>query len=87
MRIFFAGCLAGDFEKLKLENEQQISHKILNSISSCFNHWKLKKSDEEQWSLRQKLTSFEVDKRGFEKEKEFYRTQLAAEQQKLNVIE
>lgn len=46
----------------------------------------MKKSDEEQWSLKQKLLSFEVERKSFEKEKDFMRTQIAAEQQKLQVI-
>jgi hypothetical protein len=46
----------------------------------------MKKSDEEQWSLKHKLISFEVEKKSFEKEKEFLRTQIASEQQKLQVI-
>jgi hypothetical protein len=48
--------------------------------------WKsLQRSDEEQWSLKQKLTSFEVERRSFEKEKEFLRTQIANDQQKVQV--
>lgn len=46
----------------------------------------MKKSDEEQWSLKQKLMSFEVERKSFEKEKEFLRNQMAVEQQKLQVI-
>lgn len=46
----------------------------------------MKKSDEEQWSIKQKVMSFEVERKSFEKEKEFLRNQIAAEQQKLQVI-
>lgn len=46
----------------------------------------MKKSDEEQWSLKQKLIAFEVEKKSFEKEKEFLRNQIAIEQQKVQVI-
>lgn len=46
----------------------------------------MKKSDEEQWSLKQKLLSLDVERKSFEKEKEFLRNQIAVEQQKLQVI-
>lgn len=46
----------------------------------------MKKSDEEQWSLKQKLISFEVERKSFEKEKDFLRNQISTEQQKLQVI-
>jgi hypothetical protein len=46
----------------------------------------MKKSDEEQWSLKHKLISFEVERKSFEREKEFLRDQIASEQQKLQVI-
>jgi hypothetical protein len=46
----------------------------------------MKKSDEEQWSLKQKLVSLEVERKSFEKEKEFMRNQIAMEQQKAQVI-
>lgn len=45
----------------------------------------LQRSDEEQWSLRQKLTAFEVERKSFEKEKEFLRNQIANDQQKVQV--
>lgn len=45
----------------------------------------MKKSDEEQWSLKQKLIAFEVERKSFEKEKEFLRNQIAVEQQKVQV--
>ena len=45
----------------------------------------MKKSDEEQWSLKQKLISFEVERKSFEKEKEFLRNQIAMEQQRFQV--
>lgn len=46
----------------------------------------MKKSDEEQWSLKQKLLAFEVERKSFEKEKDFMRNQIAIEQQKVQVI-
>lgn len=46
----------------------------------------MKKSDEEQWSLKHKLVSFEVEKKSFEKEKEFLRNQISMEQLKVQVI-
>jgi hypothetical protein len=46
----------------------------------------MKKSDEEQWSLKQKLVSFDVERKSFEREKEFMRNQMAVEQQKVQVI-
>lgn len=45
----------------------------------------MKKSDEEQWSLKQKMIAFEVERKSFEKEKEFLRNQIAVEQQKVQV--
>lgn len=45
----------------------------------------MKKSDEEQWSLKQKLISFEVERKSFEKEKQFIRHQIAVEQEKVQV--
>lgn len=47
--------------------------------------WSLQKSEEEQWSLKQKLIAFEVERKSFEKEKEFLRNQIASEQQKMQV--
>ena len=45
----------------------------------------LQRSDEEQWSLKQKLIAFEVERKSFEKEKEFLRNQIANDQQKVQV--
>lgn len=43
------------------------------------------KSDEEQWSLKQKLNSFDVEKMSFQKEKEYQRSQMSIEQQRVQV--
>ena len=45
----------------------------------------LQRSDEEQWSLKQKLLTFEVERKSFQKEKDFLRNQITNDQQKVQV--
>ncbi|KAG5670570.1 hypothetical protein PVAND_000823 [Polypedilum vanderplanki] len=65
-------------ERQKLLDLVQTLELKLNSIEQ--------KSEEEQWSLKQKLIAFEVERKSFEKEKEFLRSQISNEQQKLQEL-
>ncbi|CAO1422321.1 unnamed protein product [Diamesa serratosioi] len=65
-------------ERNKLLDLVQTLEVKLNSIEQ--------KSDEEQWSLKQKLNSFDVEKKSFHKEKEYQRSQMAIEQQRVQEL-
>ncbi|CAO1427379.1 unnamed protein product [Diamesa hyperborea] len=65
-------------ERNKLLDLVQTLEVKLNSIEQ--------KSDEEQWSLKQKLNSFDVEKMSFQKEKEYQRSQMSIEQQRVQEL-
>ncbi|CAG9806295.1 unnamed protein product [Chironomus riparius] len=69
---------ASEAERQKLLDLVQTLEFKLNAIEQ--------RSDEEQWSLKQKLLAFEVERKSFQKEKDFLRNQITNDQQKVQEL-